>query len=41
MTTFQSCHLIVNIKLADDHRCVCDFIEADFFSIGEVFLLHV
>ena len=39
MTTFQSCHLIVNRKLPHDRRHVCDFIDADFF-VGEVFLLY-
>ena len=34
MTTFRSCHLIVNRKLADDRRHVCDFKDADFFRWG-------
>ena len=39
MITFRSCHLMVNIKLANDCSHVCDFIHADFF-VGEVFLLY-
>ena len=34
MTTFWSCHLIVNKNLPDDCRHVRDFIDVDFFSIG-------
>ena len=37
MTTFRSCHLIVNRKLPDDCRHVRDFVEADLV-VGEVFL---
>ena len=39
MTTFRSCHPIVNRTLVNDHRHVRDFIDAEFF-IGEVFLLY-
>ena len=39
MTTFQSCHLIVNRNIADDRRHVRDFIDTDF-SHWEVFLLY-
>ena len=39
MTTFWSCHLIVNRTLADDRRRVGDFIDADF-SVNKVFLLY-
>ena len=38
LTTFRSCHLIVNRKLPDGCRYVCDFIEDDFFVGG--FLLY-
>ena len=38
MTTFRSCHLIVNRTLVDDRRHVFDFIDTDF-SHWEVFLL--
>ena len=40
MTTFESCYLIVDRQLADDHRHVLDFIDADFFSVGKVLLLY-
>ena len=30
MTTFWSCHLIVNSQLSHDRRRVLDFIDADF-----------
>ena len=30
MTTFQSCHLIVNRNIADDRRHVRDFKDTDF-----------
>ena len=36
MTTCRSCHLIVNRKLADDHRYVLDFKYADFFPLGGI-----
>ena len=36
MTTFRSCHLIVNRKLPDDRRHVHDFIDADFFHCGDI-----
>ena len=39
MTSFRSCHLIVNRKLPDDRRRVRDFIDADFF-VGEIFILY-
>ena len=34
MTTFWSCHLIVNRKLLDDRSRVHDFIDADFCRWG-------
>ena len=39
MTTFRSCRLIVNRKLPNDCRHVCEFIDADFFIV-ELFLLY-
>ena len=39
MTTFHSCHLIINRKLTNDCRYVRDFIDADF-HVREVLLLH-
>ena len=39
MTTSQSCHLIVDRTLRDDHRHVRDFIDAVFFR-WEVFILY-
>ena len=38
MTTFRSCHLIVNRKLPDDRRHDCDFIDADHWGgISSIF----
>ena len=39
MTPFRSCHLIVNRKLVDDRRHLCDFIDTDFF-IGKVLPIY-
>ena len=36
MTTFRSCHLIVNRNLPDDRRHVRDFIDAEFFCLGGI-----
>ena len=36
MTTFWSCHFIVNRKLLDDCRHVRDFIDVDFFLSGGI-----
>ena len=40
MTNFWSCHLIVNRKLTDDRRHVCDFIDLGVF-FREVLLVHL
>ena len=37
MTNFWSCHLIVNRKLADGHKCVREFINSDLSSLGRYF----
>ena len=37
MTTFWSCHLIINRKLANDRWRVRDFIDAVFFPVGRYF----
>ena len=37
MTTFRSCHLIVNRKLPNDRRHVLDFIDAGFVLVGRYF----
>ena len=37
MTTFRSCHVIINRKLADDCRYARDF--ADFFRLGSIYTL--
>ena len=34
MTTFRSCHLMINRKLSDDCRHVRDFMDADFLCWG-------
>ena len=34
MTSFWSCHLIVDRELLDDRKSVCDFIDADCFCWG-------
>ena len=36
MTTFRSCHLIVNRKPAGDRRHDHNFIDADFFRQGGI-----
>ena len=41
MTTFWSCHLIVNKKLLDDRRHVHDFIDADYFCWGGISTLFL
>ena len=41
MTTFWSCHSIVNRKLANDRRQVCDFIDVDFSHWEGIYTLFV
>ena len=41
MTTFLSCHLIVNRKLPDDRRHVSDFLDADSFRWGSISTLFL
>ena len=41
MTTFRSCHLIANRKLADDRRHDCDFMDANFFRWGGISTLYL
>ena len=37
MSPFRNCHLIVDKKLTNVYMHVCDFIDADFFSIRRYF----